>query len=55
MIVAPRSNNLLDTARLQSEFPEVLPIRESLIKYVFQPAAAEKEAIVAAVHELRSK
>lgn len=32
VIVAPRSNNLLDTARLEGEFPEVLGIKESLIK-----------------------
>ena len=32
VIVAPRSNNLLDTARFEGEFPELLPIRESLIK-----------------------
>lgn len=34
VIVAPRSNNLLDTARIESEFPEILPIKESLIKCV---------------------
>ena len=27
VIVAPRSNNLLDTERIVSEFPEILPIR----------------------------
>lgn len=32
VIVAPRSNNLLDTARIEGEFPEILPIKESLIK-----------------------
>uniref|UniRef100_A0A7S0YFU6 RmlD-like substrate binding domain-containing protein n=1 Tax=Polytomella parva TaxID=51329 RepID=A0A7S0YFU6_9CHLO len=41
VIVAPRSNNLLDTERIQGEFPEILPIRESLIKYVFEPYAAK--------------
>jgi hypothetical protein len=34
VIVAPRSNNLLDTERIQGEFPDVLPIKESLIKCV---------------------
>jgi hypothetical protein len=34
VIVAPRSNNLLDTERIQGEFPEVLAIKESLIKWV---------------------
>jgi hypothetical protein len=27
--------------QMESEFPEMLPIRESLIKYVFEPAAAQ--------------
>ena len=53
VIVAPRSNNLMDTARIEGEFPEILPIRESLIKYVFEPAAAEKEKVAAAVREMR--
>ncbi|URD95640.1 RmlD substrate binding domain [Musa troglodytarum] len=37
VIVAPRSNNELDTAKLKKEFPELLPIKESLIKHVFEP------------------
>ncbi|KAF4348324.1 hypothetical protein CsatB_003913 [Cannabis sativa] len=37
VIVAPRSNNELDTTKLSKEFPEMLPIKESLIKYVFKP------------------
>ncbi|KAJ4832238.1 hypothetical protein Tsubulata_001996 [Turnera subulata] len=37
VIVAPRSNNELDTDKLKKEFPELLPIKESLIKYVFKP------------------
>ncbi|PIA46110.1 hypothetical protein AQUCO_01600406v1 [Aquilegia coerulea] len=37
VIVAPRSNNELDTSRIQKEFPELLPIKESIIKYVFKP------------------
>lgn len=55
VIVAPRSNNLLDTKRIESEFPEILPIRESLIKYVFEPAAADKEKVAAAVREMRGR
>lgn len=55
VIVAPRSNNLLDTARIQGEFPHILPIRESLIKYVFEPAAADKERVRAAVREMRGR
>ncbi|KAL2652532.1 hypothetical protein R1flu_020660 [Riccia fluitans] len=37
VIVAPRSNNELDASKLSKEFPEMLPIKESLIKYVFEP------------------
>ncbi|PON57489.1 RmlD-like substrate binding domain containing protein [Parasponia andersonii] len=37
VIVAQRSNNELDTTKLSKEFPEMLPIKESLIKYVFKP------------------
>jgi dTDP-4-dehydrorhamnose reductase len=44
VIVAPRSNNLLDTTRIKGEFPELLSIRESLIKYVFEPARRAKLA-----------
>ncbi|KAL5582603.1 hypothetical protein UlMin_015045 [Ulmus minor] len=37
VIVAPRSNNELDATKLNKEFPELLSIKDSLIKYVFQP------------------
>ncbi|KAK9103464.1 hypothetical protein Sjap_020718 [Stephania japonica] len=37
VIVAPRSNNELDATKLKREFPELLSIKESLIKYVFKP------------------
>ncbi|KAG5097544.1 hypothetical protein JHK82_047398 [Glycine max] len=37
VIVAPRSNNELDAAKLKKEFPELLSIKDSLIKYVFEP------------------
>ncbi|CAN6481118.1 unnamed protein product [Victoria cruziana] len=37
VIVAPRSNNELDTSKLAKEFPQLLPIKESLIQYVFKP------------------
>lgn len=55
VIVAPRSNNLLDTKRIESECPEILPIRESLIKYVFEPAAQDRDAICNTVRRLRAK
>ncbi|KAK9099985.1 hypothetical protein Scep_023415 [Stephania cephalantha] len=35
--VAPRSNDELDTSKLQNEFPSLLSIKDSLIKYVFEP------------------
>eukprot|EP00877_Chromochloris_zofingiensis_P000467 jgi/Chrzof1/10420/UNPLg00346.t1 len=54
VIVAPRSNNLLGTQRIESEFPEILPIRESLIKYVFEPNAAKKDEVKAAVREMQA-
>ncbi|GLT78292.1 hypothetical protein SLA2020_498320 [Shorea laevis] len=37
VIVAPRSNNELDATKLNNEFPEMLSIKDSLIKYVFEP------------------
>ncbi|KAK6237107.1 hypothetical protein QUC31_020892 [Theobroma cacao] len=37
VIVAPRSNNELDAAKLKKEFPELLSIKDSIIKYVFKP------------------
>jgi 3,5-epimerase/4-reductase len=55
VIVAPRSNNLLDTKRIEGEFPELLGIKESLIKYVFEPNAAKKDEVVKAVKEMRGR
>ncbi|XP_021898354.1 trifunctional UDP-glucose 4,6-dehydratase/UDP-4-keto-6-deoxy-D-glucose 3,5-epimerase/UDP-4-keto-L-rhamnose-reductase RHM1-like [Carica papaya] len=37
VIVAPRSNNELNSSKLKKEFPQLSPIKESLIKYVFEP------------------
>ncbi|KAI3804324.1 hypothetical protein L1987_25773 [Smallanthus sonchifolius] len=37
VIIAPRSNNELDTTKLKTEFPELLSIKESLVKFVFEP------------------
>ncbi|KAL7000665.1 Rhm1p [Sarracenia purpurea var. burkii] len=39
VIVAPRSNNEMDASKLKNEFPELLSIKESLVKYVFEPNA----------------
>jgi len=55
VIVAPRSNNLLDTKRIEGEFPEILGIKESLIKHVFEPNAAKKDEVLAAVKEMRGR
>ncbi|KAK4355344.1 hypothetical protein RND71_024315 [Anisodus tanguticus] len=37
VIIAPRSNNEMDASKLKKEFPELLSIKESLIKNVFEP------------------
>ena len=37
VIKAPRSNNFMCGKKIKEAFPEVLNIRESLIKYVFEP------------------
>ena len=37
VIVAPRSNNEMDASKLKKEFHELLSIKESLIKYAFEP------------------
>mmetsp|Transcript_10939 Transcript_10939/g.28068 ORF Transcript_10939/g.28068 Transcript_10939/m.28068 type:complete len:319 (-) Transcript_10939:304-1260(-) len=54
VIVAPRSNNLLDTARMEGEFPQLLGIRESIIKHVFTPLAADKDAVREKVQKMRA-
>ncbi|PNH00658.1 E3 ubiquitin-protein ligase [Tetrabaena socialis] len=40
---------------IEGEFPELLPIRESLIKYVFEPAAAQKDELVKKIKEMRGR
>ncbi|KAL9663648.1 hypothetical protein QQ045_019039 [Rhodiola kirilowii] len=42
VIVAQRSNNELDASKLKNEFPELMSIKESLIKYVFEPNKSVK-------------
>lgn len=37
VILVPRSNNELDVSKLKKEFPELLPIKDSIVKYVFEP------------------
>ncbi|XP_078442890.1 nucleotide-rhamnose synthase/epimerase-reductase [Wolffia australiana] len=44
VIVAPRSNNELDASKLKAEFPELLSIKESLLRYVFQPYAKNRDS-----------
>ena len=41
ILKAGRSNNELDSSKLKKEFPEMLSIRESVIKFVFDPAKAK--------------
>ena len=36
ILAAPRSNNMLDTSKLQKTFPGILDIKSSLIRYVFE-------------------
>ncbi|EFJ09719.1 hypothetical protein SELMODRAFT_439393 [Selaginella moellendorffii] len=43
VIVAPRSNNELDTKKLSSEFPQLLGIKDSLVKYVFEVNSKSKK------------
>lgn len=42
VITAARSNNELSPHKMWKEFPGMLPIRESLIEYVFKPLQTEK-------------
>ncbi|KAI7994902.1 Bifunctional dTDP-4-dehydrorhamnose 3,5-epimerase/dTDP-4-dehydrorhamnose reductase [Camellia lanceoleosa] len=37
VLVAPRSNCELDATKLKLEFPQLLPIKESIFNYVFKP------------------
>lgn len=42
VITAARSNNELSPHKMWKEFPGMLPIRDSLIQYVFKPAQTDK-------------
>ncbi|GMH42815.1 hypothetical protein BSKO_10734 [Bryopsis sp. KO-2023] len=53
VIVAPRSNNLLDTERIQKLFPNIMPIRDSILKYVILPCASKKEEVKEKVRVMR--
>ncbi|KAK9790364.1 hypothetical protein WJX73_008080 [Symbiochloris irregularis] len=55
VIKAPRSNNLLDTKRIEGEFPQILGIRESLIKHVFEPNATHADKVRAEVRQMRGR
>lgn len=44
VIVAPRSNNELNATKLKTEFPQLLSIKDSLLKYVFEPNRKNKLA-----------
>jgi 3,5-epimerase/4-reductase len=41
--------------QIEGEFPELLPIKESLIKYVFEPNAADRERVCSSVREMRGR
>lgn len=41
--------------QIEGEFPELLGIKESLIKYVFEPNAAKQKEVLAAVKEMRGR
>ncbi|CAN1251054.1 hypothetical protein LINPERPRIM_LOCUS7606 [Linum perenne] len=36
-MVGARSSNELDSSKLKSAFPGIIPVKESQIKYVFEP------------------
>lgn len=42
ILAAPRSNNELDVSKLKAEFPGMLDIKSSLLKYVFEPQRSFK-------------
>lgn len=41
--------------QIEGEFPELLGIKESLIKYVFEPNKAKQAEVLAAVKEMRGR
>lgn len=44
VVAVPRTNNELDVSKLKREFPELLPIKDSLKKYVFEVIRSKQEA-----------
>merc|ERR1719310_1968510 len=53
VITAARSNNELDSSKLWKEFPEMRPIRDSLIEFVFKPSQTEKSKLAMKAREAR--
>ncbi len=41
--------------QIEKEFPQILPIHDSLRKYVFEPNAKNKTQVLAAVKEMRGR
>lgn len=37
LVIIVRSNNEFDTSKLKNDFLNLLPIKDSIIKYVFEP------------------
>ncbi len=42
-------------SQISKEFPDLLGIKESLIKYVFEPNAAKKDEVLAEVKKMRGR
>lgn len=40
--------------QIKSEFPEILGIRESLIKYVFEPNKAKAQEVCSTLREIKA-
>ena len=41
--------------QIEKEFPQILPIHDSLRKYVFEPNAKNQKQVLAAVKEMRGR
>lgn len=55
VLKAPRSNNLMASDRIKGEFPEILPIKESIFKYVIEPNIPKKDEVAAGVRAKRAE
>lgn len=46
---------LCELLQIEKEFPQILPIHDSLRKYVFEPNAKNQTQVLAAVKEMRGR